>query len=152
MGKVVILILALFSLTNCVTFRSAPSYNIDATLQYDASLFFQKCVHHLSKELCLPKVPLEMGVETLEWPLLGECIISTPSQLDISISDRILEEAMLRRLIVYHELAHCIFDIDHHDDDIDIMNSTSQYDLTITQNLDFYLKKLFDRVRKEQLE
>jgi Zn-dependent peptidase ImmA (M78 family) len=97
---------------------------------------------------CIPNTDLKVYVGRLPGPSIGECTIYSDKKLRVIIDKEVLTESN-RRLVVFHELIHCVFDVDHYTEDIDIMNTDSSNDQEIMNHFDFYVEKVFRRLQKE---
>lgn len=98
----------------------------------------------------MPEREIIIRVKNFSDTTLGTCSIHTTGELVIAIDESLLERDDLRKLVVYHELMHCVFDVDHWDHDIDIMNEDSAHDEEILRNFPYYLKRAFERIRMEK--
>ena len=52
-----------------------------------------------------------------------------------------------RLTIIYHELGHCALGLDHHTDELDIMNKYLQPDIVVYKQWDELVNKMFNRKR-----
>lgn len=141
-------ILICISASSCLSFSRPAMYMTDARLQAEISSFFQDCLGYFHRVQCMPEVNVQVEVRSLPSPQLGVCTTYPNNSLKIQIEPSLLkEDRKLLKLVVYHELMHCVFDIDHYDEDIDIMNKDSTYDQQILQNFNYYLQRAFTRIR-----
>lgn len=99
----------------------------------------------------MPEVDVEIKVTDLEDTTLGICTIyPNNSLLKIVIDKSLLDHPRLRKMVIYHELIHCVFDVDHYENDIDLMNANSKHEEEILRNFPYYVKKTLERVRMEK--
>lgn len=137
--------------SSCGTAEPEPRMNIHADLKAHTEEFIKDCNKYLGKEKCNPKIQLVMKVRPLADKKLGVCYIyNEPFQYKrkIVIDDEVMG-AYNQKLVVYHELLHCLFQLDHFDDEIDILNtyvvpSNVRY---INQYWDYFVEKAFRRVK-----
>jgi len=99
----------------------------------------------------MPEVNVEVKVVDLPDTTLGICTIYPDNSLKIKIDSSVVDSP-LRKLVVYHELMHCVFDVEHYDDDIDIMNKDATNDEEIIKHFNYYLQKSFTRIRMEMFQ
>lgn len=99
----------------------------------------------------MPEVNVELKIVDLDDTTLGMCTIYPDNTLKIKIDPSVLNSP-IRKLVVYHELMHCVFDIEHYDDDIDIMNKDASNDEVLIKNFNYYLQKAFTRIRLEMFQ
>lgn len=150
MGKIATFLALLMLTASCLSFRD-PMYKTDARLQYEITEFFHTCMAYFHRSKCMPEVDVEIKVTSLSDTTLGVCTIYPGSdKLNIVIDRKLLNNPRLRKLVVFHELTHCVFDVDHFDDDIDLMNSNADYDEEIINNFNYYVQKAFERIRMQK--
>jgi len=148
MGKIILLLsLALF-LSCCRTLDIGYIHTIDPRLQKDVSAFFETCQLYFPSKICIPDADLQVYVGRLTKPMVGECTIYPDKKLRVVIDKGILGEKDLR-LVVFHEMLHCVFDVDHFEESPDIMNADTTHEKEILAHFDFYLEKVFRRIQRE---
>lgn len=147
MGKLSVLFLLFMCTASCLSLRP-PMYYTDARVQAEISSFFQDCLGYFHRAQCMPEVNVELKIVDLDSATLGMCTIYPDNTLKIKIDQSVLNSP-IRKLVVYHELMHCVFDIEHYDDDIDIMNKDATYDDVIMKDFNYFLQKAFTRIRLE---
>lgn len=148
MGKIILLLsLALF-LSCCRTLDIGYIHTIDPRLQKDVSAFFETCQLYFPSKICIPDADLQVYVGRLPKPMVGECTIYPDKKLRVVIDKGILGEKDLR-LVVFHEMLHCVFDVDHFEESPDIMNADTTHEKEILAHFDFYLEKVFRRIQRE---
>ena len=102
---------------------------VDTVMHQTVFDFLDDCEAVLGAEKCKPRYELEGGIRKLENGTLGTCYVyDTPAYLRKIYVDKSVEDPDLFRVVMYHELMHCILDFQHHDDGLDIMNSTTNAD------------------------
>jgi hypothetical protein len=126
-------------------------HTIDTRLQKDVVEFFDTCQQYFPTRICIPDTDLKIYVGRLPGPSIGECNIYSDKKLRVIIDKEILSERN-RRLVVFHELIHCVFDVDHYNDSVDIMNEDSKHDQEIMDHFDFYVEKVFRRLQREMFK
>ena len=147
------ILLMLFLLISCGTTQPIKQFGNDFSpeLQDDVFEFLADCQRHLHTHKCNQLILLTVKVQKLPEPdQLGVCYTYySPNEhvRNIYIDPSIVGTAQ-QKLVVYHELAHCIFEMDHYDTKVDIMNSYTyeQKALWIYDNWDFFLKAMFSRI------
>lgn len=148
MGRIILLALLLLSSSSCRTLDIGNVHTVDTRLQKDVVEFFDTCQLYFPTTFCIPDTDLKVYVGRLPGPSIGECNIYSDKKLRVIIDKEVLSERN-RRLVVFHELIHCVFDVDHHTEDIDIMNADSRNDQEIVDHFDFYVEKVFRRLQRE---
>lgn len=150
MGRLIAFITLVALTASCLSFRD-PMYKTDARLQYDITEFFHTCMAYFHRSKCMPEVDIEIKVVNLEDTTLGTCTIYPgDTVLKIVIDKSLLNNPPLRKMVVYHELMHCVFDVDHYEDDIDLMNAQSLHEDEIIKNFPYYVKRAFERIRMQK--
>ena len=115
--------------------------------------YLADCQRHLTSTECNKNLQIKIRIRELEEEnQLGLCYTYYPPyhlKRDILISPKLLGTKQLK-LVLYHELTHCIFEMEHSDDKIDIMNSySSEYKTNIIYGeWDKYLEAMFSRTRQ----
>jgi len=150
MARLSVLLLLVMCTASCLSLRP-PMYYTDARLQAEISNFFQDCLGYFHRAQCMPEVNVEVKVVDLPDTTLGICTIYPDNSLKIKIDSSVVDSP-LRKLVVYHELMHCVFDVEHYDDDIDIMNKDATNDEEIIKHFNYYLQKSFTRIRMEMFQ
>ena len=106
--------------------------------------FFTDCEKVLGSEKCRPAVELQGKIRPLKENTLGVCYIyDNPEYLRRIYVDDDVTDPDLFRVVLYHELMHCVLEFPHNDDELDIMNSSA--DIISAKNIryywDFYVHK-----------
>lgn len=137
----------------CGTTETSLKYGKDFSpeLQDDIFEFLADCQRFLSTHKCNQKLDLKVKVQKLPEPeQLGVCYTyyaPNEHRRYIFISPNVVGTPQ-QKLVIYHELIHCFFEMDHYDLKIDIMN-TYTYEkkaLWIYKNWDFFINAVFSRV------
>jgi Zn-dependent peptidase ImmA (M78 family) len=121
---------------------------IDPRLQDDVMNFLMECERNLPYETCNPVLDVTAKVGKLPEPdSLGVCFVYDDHKRVIVIAPNTVESPS-RRVVIFHEMAHCVLGMDHFDDGVDIMNSyehpfKTQY---IKDNWDYFTTQVFKRV------
>ena len=113
--------------------------------------FLEDCEKVLNTETCKPKLQLEGGFKKLDKDLLGTCYVyETPSYLREIYIDPEVTDPNLFRVVMYHELMHCILGTEHTDNELDIMNSRMDQKSAdyIANNWDNFVKQALTREQK----
>lgn len=146
-----LIILAITILASCGTIPKQKMI-IDPRLQDDVINFLVDCERNLPHETCHPRLDISVKVGKLPDPdSLGVCITYEGSwsyvRVIIISADVLSKDS--RALVIFHELAHCLLAMEHHDKEIDIMNSYEYLTKTqyINKNWDYFTAIMFERVK-----
>lgn len=124
---------------------------VDPTLEQTIFDFLKDCEQLLGDSVCKPPIKLEAGFKQLDDDTLGTCYVyETPSFLRKIYIDPEVTDPNLFRVVMYHELMHCILGTQHNDNELDIMNSymgqnSADY---IVNDWDFFVKQALTREQK----
>lgn len=148
-----IISIATILLASCGTTQPDIEYKMEFSpeLQDQVFEYLADCQRHLHTHRCNQLIELKVKVQKLPEPnQLGICQMFYPPhdyKRYIYISPDVVGTD-LQKLVLYHEMTHCLFDEDHYDTKIDIMNSYvySNKAAHIYKNWDFFLKKMFERI------
>lgn len=143
------IVLLVCIIVSCLS-MSPPLYVTDARVQAEVSNFFQDCLRYFHRAQCIPEVKVSVRVVKLPDTTLGQCTIYPNDNLTIVIDPSVLDSSF-RKLVIYHELMHCIFDIEHYDDDVDIMNKDNTHHVELMTRFDYYLQRAFARIRLQMV-
>jgi len=140
-------------LASCGTTQPDIEYKLDFSpeLQDQVFEYLADCQRFLYTHRCNQRIELKVKVQKLPDPQqLGVCYTYHPPheyKRDIYISPKVIGTD-LQKLVVYHELTHCLFEEDHYDTKVDIMNSYAESKKAqwIYKNWEFFLKKMFERI------
>lgn len=144
-----------FLFTACATTPRAPdiplSY-IEPQLQPLVDDFYRECRKVLGDQ-CDTRISLSVRVDKLPDNTYGVCYLYNKPQeyvRQVDISKDILTKPSLLKVVLYHELIHCVLQQEHYDDHLDLMNTftnegTAQYVLLYWH---FYLTTALERARQ----
>jgi hypothetical protein len=143
--------------TSCATAPTPPPtplQRIDPTLSAEVENFYLDCKRlSPNPESCAPRIKLTVQVKDLSDPVWGVCYTYAPPYEYVRIvhmnRDTTLSPSLLK-LVLYHELLHCVLGYEHYNDFLDVMNSsvdekTADY---VVNNLDYFLSIVFTREEK----
>lgn len=133
----------------CAT-REPKRMIVDTTNQLapHVSEFFKYCKMYLDEEKCSPKILLRVKIKPLPSNVLGQCTTYTvPEYLRVVTIRPDVAVGYNMKVVLYHELFHCVLDKPHYDEELDIMNSYEDEKSTefIYENWFNYLKAVFYR-------
>lgn len=140
-------------IASCGTTEPDVEYKMEFSpeLQDQVFEYLADCQRHLHTHQCNQRIELKVKVQKLPEPnLLGICQTFYPPhdyKRYIYISPDVVGTD-LQKLVLYHEMTHCLFDDDHYDDEIDIMNTYTFSNKAnhIYRNWGGYLEKMFGRI------
>lgn len=124
------------------------TYLADKGLEHYVIEFVADCRTYLDDKLCNPSINLTVSIAPLNDNTLGLCTVYPyAGKRTVDIHRSIIGQYN-ERLVVYHELFHCILNLPHHDNEIDIMNSYESEHSTqeIYLNWISFVRKTFLRV------
>jgi hypothetical protein len=117
--------------------------------------FVSDCKRFVDNESCSPQITLTVQFKELKENNLGVCYLYDYPYNHvrrIEINEKIKATPELLKVVMVHELLHCVLQIEHFDKQLDIMNSygnleTSKY---LLSHWDFYLDLVFRRYKDER--
>jgi hypothetical protein len=130
----IIIVLILSYLSGLVVACSTTDVNaprrmiveVDPIMQETVNNFLSDCEKVLGREKCRPNIELQGKIRPLKEDTLGLCYIyENPEHLRRIFVDDNVTDPNLFRVVLYHELMHCVLEFPHHDDELDIMNSSA---------------------------
>jgi hypothetical protein len=145
-----------FLLTACATTMprapDMPLSYIEPQLKPLVDEFYQECKKVLGEQ-CQTRITLTVKVDKLSDNTYGVCYLyDKPYQYarHININSEIITNPTLLRVVLFHELIHCVLEQEHYDTQLDLMNTytnekTASYLLSYWQ---FYLTTALERARK----
>jgi len=145
-----------FSLTACATTMprapDMPLSYIEPQLKPLVDEFYQECKKVLGEQ-CQTRITLTVKVDKLSDNTYGVCYLyDKPYQYvrQVNINHDIIINPTLLRVVLFHELIHCVLEQEHFDTYLDLMNTytnekTASYLLSYWQ---FYLTTALERARK----
>lgn len=99
------------------------SYTSDNQLAHYVTEFLANCREFLNENSCNPPINLQVTIAPLSENTLGLCTIYPYNGKRLVEIDPAIIGQYNERLVVYHELFHCILNKPHFDSEIDIMNA-----------------------------
>lgn len=146
-----LIICALFS-TGCATpsitrDKIGFTYTADAGLNHYITEFMSDCRIYLGVIYCNPAINLSVTIAPLDENTLGLCTVYPyVGKRTVEINSNIIGKYN-ERLVVYHELFHCILNLPHYDNEMDIMNAYESENSTqeIYLNWISFVRKTFLR-------
>ena len=148
MAKIILLLTLALFLSCCRTLDIGYIHTVDPRLQKEVSAFFETCQLYFPSRICIPDADLQVYVGRIPGTTVGECTVYPDKKLRVVIDKAILKEEDLQ-LVVFHEMIHCVFDVDHFEESPDIMNADTTYEKEILVHFDFYVEKVFRRLQRE---
>jgi hypothetical protein len=151
MKKIISLITIM--LASCGTTTQDVEYKLDFSpeLQDQVFEYLADCQRHIHTHRCNQRIELKVKVQKLPEPnQLGVCQTFYPPndyKRYIYISPKVMGTS-LQKMVLYHEMTHCLFDEDHYDTEVDIMNSYTEPKKAewIYKHWEFFLTKMFERI------
>lgn len=141
-------------LTACGTTSQSPegfSKMVDPRLSGDVNRFFSDCKKYLPEAICHPNIELDVYVKEqakMHDDSIGTCwTYSISNKRRVFISDQVINTSE-QRLVIYHELFHCVTETEHIENEPDIMNPDTSYSFIVLQDWDSYVAKAFLRERR----
>lgn len=103
--------------------KAKTTYTSDAKLSHYITEFFLDCRAILGTDECSPQIDLKLEIKTLDEHTLGICYVYPYTGKRLIQIDPDIIGQYNERLVVYHELFHCVLNRQHFDDSLDIMNT-----------------------------
>ena len=139
--------LCILVFTGCAT----PNLNqlnvlTDERLSHYVNDFLSECRLYLPDSKCSPPIDLRVIVTSLPDNILGQCSVYEGRLRTVELDNTILTQYN-EKIVMYHELYHCVLGIPHYDNEPDIMNTYENDEITqyIYNNWSEYTKRVFTR-------
>ena len=112
-------------IASCGTAQPTVKMSVPSELAEDVKSFMKDCQAVLGFSKCNPSLDIKIKVKKLKEQKLGTCYFYDGAfkykRLIVMSEDIIGTE--YQKIVMYHELIHCLLDQEHTDDEIDIMNT-----------------------------
>ena len=139
--------LILCTIALATTIACSPQQHTIITQDQELADHVNHFIAEAAKHSAAYMVPANMVVKKVEMPIgtLGTCTIST-SGLTVKLNTiywKYISKAKQTQ-VIFHELSHCLLNMDHYDTEVDIMNTSENTDFN-DENAQEYIQKLFNR-------
>lgn len=134
-----------FLIASCGTAQPMPKMSVPSELKDDVKEFMVDCNYVLGYAKCNPSLDIKIKIKPLKEQRLGTCYLYSGAlqyKRVIVISEDIVGTEY-QKIVMYHELIHCLLHQEHMDDEIDIMNTymTRKNTMYMYKSWDYFVTK-----------